>query len=541
MNFFEAFNCSKHQNTPVLKQNEKTYTIGFIKQIIMPICKNLTENACKNVVITSTNNFNFFINFIASIYSKKKIYVLSDTKKENLLNFDYIKLNDIPKTNNSENPNNFQFITPDLKTTYFTMCTSGSTGEPKFIQKNIFGLLAEVEDLAKEFNITPNTELVISTTPHHMFGMTCYIGLTLYCCGDIVADTQEILYPDQAVLQNKIFVSTPAFLEKFKKHEISLENKPKLILSAGDKIKKEIYEYFNKHNINLINIYGSTETGIIAYNTAKNTTIMQCFKSVRISNDKSAQIIIESPYFIENKVILCDIVEILSKNSFILKERNDRILKIQENRVSAKEIEDILKLTEHVEDSYCFKHEDKLACAVVLNNNTKESLRDEHLTRTELIKKLKAIIKQKSDIIPQRWKFIYEIPKTKTGKIDKNKINSYFSLNLSLPLIFDIYETENETCIDLVFLRDSNFFSGHFTNCPILPGVVQLYFAQRFARQILNKKLKTNSAKKVKFSHIIRPNQKVTLCFTINESSISYTYRSENKIYSSGILPNEKD
>ena len=71
---------------------------------------------------------------------------------------------------------------------------------------------------------------------------------------------------------------------------------------------------------------------------------------------------------------------------------------------------------------------------------------------------------------------------------------------------------------------------------PILPGVVQLYFAKYFADDIFNIEIPPTEAKKVKFSNIIRPDTPVTLRLKNLEKSLEFTYLADDKTYSSGIF-----
>ena len=88
----------------------------------------------------------------------------------------------------------------------------------------------------------------------------------------------------------------------------------------------------------------------------------------------------------------------------------------------------------------------------------------------------------------------------------------------------------------MIFYKNSNFFNGHFENFPIVPGVVQLFFADFFTENFLGIKLPLTEAKKVKFSNIISPDKEVTLIIKEKENSVEYTYLSDDKIYSSGIF-----
>ena len=88
----------------------------------------------------------------------------------------------------------------------------------------------------------------------------------------------------------------------------------------------------------------------------------------------------------------------------------------------------------------------------------------------------------------------------------------------------------------MIFTKKSNFFDGHFENFPIVPGVVQLFFADYFAEDIFAQKLPLEDIKKIKFSNIILPDVPVNLVLKNNEKNIEFTYLSDDKIFSSGIF-----
>lgn len=119
----------------------------------------------------------------------------------------------------------------------------------------------------------------------------------------------------------------------------------------------------------------STEAPKPGYNglqNRENEQILRCFKSVETDSDLDSQIVIKSPYFLEKTAVLCDIIERIDSKHFRLKNRSDRIVKIQEKRVSAIEIETFVRNLEMIEDAYCFKYGEKLACAAVLNDSGKD-------------------------------------------------------------------------------------------------------------------------------------------------------------------------
>lgn len=533
MNLFEIFNKKEYEDVKIIKKEDKLYSIKEIKEIIAPICAELKENKIKRVVITSKNHFDFFINYLASVYAEKDAFLLNDLKKISFLDFEYIlldKLTNKPKCD-------FEFETPNLKTTYLTILTSGSTGVPKQIRKNLSNVLIEAGDMIFEYQEQikkDNTYIITSTTPHHMWGFSTLIGFVLYDPIRLIIDSREVIYPDDINLKDKIFISTPSFLEKFKKYDVGFEHAPRLILSAGDKLKNDVFEYFIKGKTPVKDIYGSTEVGVIAYRKSPDENFLTCYSLVEVKTNEDSLLIVNSPYFEGGDMVLGDIIEIIDNRHYIPKRRSDRIVKIQEKRISLDEIENILKEDEFIQNVYCFKLKEKLAAVVILNKEGREFYKKEE--RITLIKRLKSILADKSEIMPQKWRFLYEIPKTKTGKTDKEKMEEIFETNLSYPFIYNVEEKKDSTIIDLIFKGDSNFFKGHFDSHPILPGVVQLHYAFEFALYYLDENLKKENVKRIKFSNIIKPDTLIKLNLKRKENGIEYSYTKDEVILSSGFF-----
>ena len=121
------------------------------------------------------------------------------------------------------------------------------------------------------------------------------------------------------------------------------------------------------------------------------------------------------------------------------------------------------------------------------------------------------------------------------GKMNLEYMKDLFGVRLSLPLVI----SREKTMLGLVFHRDCNFFKGHFKDYPIVPGVVQLYYASFYIKELFGYKVDVGQLKKIKFSNIIKPDKKISLSFTENANSILYKYFDDDKVYSSGQLPKE--
>ena len=505
----------------VIRNNGKYITWQDLKKIICPIITALKSDRRTKFVITCDSNFEFVINFLAGIFSEKELYFLSDSTKINHFGDEYIK-------NVESKPCEvFELKVPDFNEVIINFYTSGSTGVPKCVRKSLENMYLETVVMDGLHPVEKDLPFVSTVKMSHMFGFV-YAFLYPFLYGHVV-DTDIIKFPEQIRKEKHVFVSSPSFLDMMAKYDDN-PNPPEMIYAAGDKMPERIFEYFSKTS-KIFDSYGSTETGTIGYRTSFDEGFLTIFGDVELISDNNKGTIIKSPYFPENELILNDNIE-LSGKKFKILGRNDRILKIQEKRISAEEIETHLRKEEFVEDAYCFKIGEKAGAAIVLTSEGKEKLLKNG--SVEMIKDLKSHLKQFCEIIPQRWRFLPEIPKTSAGKIDKAKILKIYNLNLSYPLIFDKKITNGTAEITLAFLRNSNFFNGHFPDVPILPGVVQLLYAHKLAEDVFGIELSQNKIKKIKFSRVIKPDKKVILKLKNNELSIDFTFTDNEKPFSSG-------
>ena len=74
---------------------------------------------------------------------------------------------------------------------------------------------------------------------------------------------------------------------------------------------------------------------------------------------------------------------------------------------------------------------------------------------------------------------------------------------------------------------------------PILPGVVQLFYANWFAQNVFQVDISKQEAKKVKFTNIIHADTNVVLKLKNTEKNVEYSYVIDDKVYSSGLFVKE--
>ena len=139
-----------------------------------------------------------------------------------------------------------------------------------------------------------------------------------------------------------------------------------------------------------------------------------------------------------------------------------------------------------------------------------------------------------SSIHCKRWRFLFELPLTNSGKINGARVREIFNTNVTYPYVLDYSIQSFNAQFNLVFAHNSNFFKGHFTDFPILPGVVQLFFAKEFVKDTFNLDFIPEKVKKVKFSSIIKPDTLVHLSLVRKENSVDFKFFDKDKVFSSG-------
>ena len=103
------------------------------------------------------------------------------------------------------------------------------------------------------------------------------------------------------------------------------------------------------------------------------------------------------------------------------------------------------------------------------------------------------------------------------------------------PNIIKITKFEDGVEIELNIPSNLEYFNGHFNNQPVLPGVVQLDWAVKYAKQYLQFPVSIfKSMEVLKFQEIIIPNSNVLLTLNkLSQEKFKFSYTSENAQHSS--------
>jgi 3-hydroxymyristoyl/3-hydroxydecanoyl-(acyl carrier protein) dehydratase len=105
-----------------------------------------------------------------------------------------------------------------------------------------------------------------------------------------------------------------------------------------------------------------------------------------------------------------------------------------------------------------------------------------------------------------------------------------------LPEICSSERTARGVSLKLKVPVDLTYFDGHFRDCPLLPGVVQISWAIELGRQHLRFAGTFRALNAVKFSRVIMPGSTVTLAleYSNDKRQLDFAYELDGRTCSSG-------
>ncbi|MFA0265679.1 AMP-binding protein [Vibrio cyclitrophicus] len=311
----------------------------------------------------------------------------------------------------------------DLAAIQLTLFTSGSSGTPKAIDKTLEHLDIEIAQLDKNWGDLLKGNRVHSTVSHqHIYGLLFRILWPL--CSGVPFARHNLEYPEQILShanKQSVLISSPALLKRLK-HETKPAQLAGVFSSGGPLPTESAHQALNLLGHFPIEVFGSTETGGIAFRQQQSAqTPWQLFDCIEASLNSENCIKLLSPYIDKNNWYqTADECEMVSENQFILKGRTDRVIKIEEKRVSLVEVEKRLEQLPWVSECVVIPFEEPerliLASVLVLSEYGQATLTTMSkgkfwlILRSELRKWLEPIA------IPRKYRIVDEIPLNSQGK-----------------------------------------------------------------------------------------------------------------------------
>ncbi|WP_319407632.1 ASKHA domain-containing protein [uncultured Desulfosarcina sp.] len=314
---------------------------------------------------------------------------------------------------------------PDPDRPWVRLFTGGSTGAPRLWSKTPRNLLGEVDYLVKCYAIG-SSDRILSTVPAlHIYGLLYSLLVPLAASARVVAQTPsfpEEIKRQMAETSPTIFVSVPVHYRALKDNPPDKGALRLAFSSAGPLVEADGTAFSNATGVDLVEVYGSTETGGIATRcragAEQGFTPYDCIQW-RVAGDsldiRSAFLSRELPVRSSGWFTVADRVKARDSNGFVVTGRADNIVKVGGNRVDLEKIRQLILGIEGIDDA-----------AVVAT--PVDSGRDREIMALAVGSSTAARIKLALDKVlephekPRRIDMVAHIPMAATGKVDRRAI-----------------------------------------------------------------------------------------------------------------------
>jgi hypothetical protein len=225
---------------------------------------------------------------------------------------------------------------------------------------------------------------------------------------------------------------------------------------------------------------------------------------------------------------------------FQLVGRVDRIVKVEGKRVSLASIERLLLECPLIKNAKALTLERmRIETAVVIQLSEEGEQQLSHFGRKTLIKIFKDILREyfEAVVLPRRWRFVEQMPYNSQGKLPIDVLQAMFDKeSVKWPKIVSENVFNGKAKIQCCIQDELIYFDGHFEGNPVLPGIVQIHWAEAFGRRLFALSGQFKHLEVIKFQKIIVPGYTViiTLEYDDTKNKLLFQYESEKGIHSSG-------
>jgi len=304
--------------------------------------------------------------------------------------------------------------------------TSGSTGQPKPHPKSWRTLVVSIQAEALRIGLKDNsaTTLISTVPPQHMYGLESSV-LIAWLTGNALCDAQPFYPADicqilSSVPSPRVLVSSPVYLRALLDAEITI---PKVdqVISATAPLAEELAQDIElRCQAPLFEIYGSTETGLIATRRSSHTQQWQLLPEINlIIKDDS---VYACGGHLEVLTIMNDVIDSITPTHFLLRGRIDDMINIAGRRHSLASLNHILNSIPGVIDGAFYMPDElhdtnattRLAACVVAPD----------LNAAQLLAILRNYVAPV--FLPRPLLFVDILPRNETGKISRASLHDLF-------------------------------------------------------------------------------------------------------------------
>lgn len=389
-------------------------------------------------LLGSHSTLDFSVQLLALLYAGKQVIIPPNMQKGTLTQlseeFDAIVSNEASTLDHCLPA--LLSIDPNIAT--IDIYTSGSTGKPKRVRKTLAQFEAEIEVLESLWGSSLTEHAVAATVPHHhIYGLIFRILWPL--SSGRIFDTVTCAHPDLlkerlAKFNKSILVSSPAHLSRLPELTTlsALMTSTDFIFSSGGSLSiNTATEFYQQIGYDPIEIFGSTETGGIAWRRQYIYDAWRPLTGLAVSRNDDGALVLISPFLANMSAhIMDDAIDLLPDGTFKLLGRLDRVVKIEEKRLSLPEMESLMATHPWVTTAAATSligRRQTIGMVVQLSADGIKQL--EQNDRRYISQQLRQYLSEwfETVLLPRYWRFVEEMPMNAQGKLANAAISALFS------------------------------------------------------------------------------------------------------------------
>ncbi len=421
------------------------------------------------------------------------------------------------------------WATLDEQAQQLVIFTSGSTGAPAAIPKRLGQLFSEVRALQQVFGERVGKAEVLATVSHqHIYGLLFRVLWPL-ASGRVFHAERLSYIEDIPRTGSHVLIASPAHLKRLPEAALDL----RAVFSSGGPLPDAaVPDCIAKLGQAPVEVYGSSETGGVAWRQRSGVSNeWQALPGVQWRlQDETLEI--RSPHLQDDDIWTATADRACaSDHGFTLLGRADRVLKIEEKRVSLSAVEQALLATALVQDLRVLTlpgPREQLAIVAVPTEAGWTMLESEG--KAALTHHLRAALRQSLDAValPRRWRFVSALPGNAQGKTTLEALRLLFDPRRPQPRVLAV----TSTSASLRIVADAALpqFDGHFSEHPVLPGVAQIEWAILLGRELFAAlPPRFLALEGLKFQQVITPGKTIELQldFKPEAGKLTFKYSSE--------------
>jgi acyl-coenzyme A synthetase/AMP-(fatty) acid ligase len=462
----------------------------------------------------------------------------------------------LPAASEGEAPlkHDFKALAPDFPG--LVIFTSGSTGEPQAVPKFLSQLATEVATLEQLFGARIGDADIFATVSHqHIYGLLFKVLWPLSQRRTIHARQINFLEELQPGGRPFILVSSPAHLKRLPAELAAARNSPSLaatraIFSSGGPLPQDVAVEAGRLLGSVpVEVYGSSETGGVAWRQRcgddRDDDSWQVMPAIAWRVAVGQELLeIRSPHLPDAEWhAMADQVQALDAHRFRLQGRVDRIVKVEEKRISLDALERLLKAQTTVADAKVLlldhsvsqsQHQprQRIAAFVVLSADGRQILSAHG--KLALNRQLRDGMAHAVEpvALPRSWRYLDALPLNAQGKTTRADLLALLdpqepasaARRPTMPVTRLLEQDAQRVLLELTVPPNLLYFDGHFAEAAILPGVVQVDWAVSYGRDYFPLAPQFLSMHALKFQRVITPGMVVQLelLHDLQKSSLSF-------------------